>query len=381
MRKMLFFVVVALMAFAPMVMAQDATQAVTPESGLTPLTVVMKWTPQAQFAGYYAAKALGYYADEGLDPNIIAAQDTNPQIFVASGQAEFGTDWMGNLLATRARGQNVVSIAQVFQRSGIRQLTWKDSGLTTFEQLKGKAVGYWSGGNQFPTFAALTKAGIDINNPDDVTKVDVHFVVDSFLNREVDATPAMTYNELALVLEQADADGKLKYTTDDLNILDYAAYGAAPLEDLIFTNGDWLAQPGHEEIAIKFLRASFRGWIYCRDNPDACVTDVVTAYPSLLQGHQAWMMNEVNKLVWPSPDGIGITDADAFANTAQIAAKYFIDDDGKLVFSDVPQGDGVSYRNDLAQAALDSLQADMPTLDVKGADWKAPTVAITPGGK
>ena len=367
MRKvMLFAIALLLLALVPMAGAQD----------LTPVSVVLKWVPQAQFAGYYAAAALGYYEEEGLDTTIVAAgTDINPQQLVASGEAQFGIDWMGNLLATRDTGQDVISIAQVFQRSGMRQITWKDSGLTSFDQLAGKVVGVWCCGNQFPTFAALTKAGIDPENPDDVTIAQQNFDMNAFLNHEIDAASAMTYNEMAQVFETVGADGAFPvYTADDVNVLDFNEDGTAMLEDLIFAQAGWLAEEGNEEIAIKFLRASFRGWIYCRDNPDDCVGFVLEAGPTLGEGHQKWQMNEINKLVWPSASGIGITDADAFATTAQIALDYG-------VISTAAEGDGVSYRNDLAQAALDSLQADMADLDVMGADYAAPVVEITANGE
>jgi NitT/TauT family transport system substrate-binding protein len=367
MRKvMLFAVVLLLLAVVPLAGAQD----------LTPVSVVLKWVPQAQFAGYYAAAALGYYEEEGLDVTIVAAgTDINPQQLVASGDAQFGIDWMGNLLATRESGQDVVSIAQVYQRSGMRQITWVDSGLTSFDQLAGKVVGVWCCGNQFPTFAALTQAGIDPNNPDDVTIAQQNFDMNAFLAREIDAASAMTYNELAQVFEVVAEDGSFPvYTAADVNILDFNENGTAMLEDLIFANAGWLAEEGSEETAIKFLRASFRGWIACRDNPADCVGYVLEAGPTLGEGHQAWQMNEVNKLIWPSENGIGITDADAFATTAQIALDYG-------VISEAAEGEGVSYRNDLAQAALDSLQNDMADLDVSGAEFVAPEVEITANGE
>ncbi len=367
MRK-LFLAVFALLVLAivPAVAAQD----------LTPVSLVLKWVPQAQFAGYYAAEALGYYEEEGLDVEIIAAGvDINPQQLVASGDVEFGIDWMGNLLATRETGQDVVNIAQIYQRSGMRQITWADSGLTSFEDLGGRTVGVWCCGNQFPTFAALTKAGFDPENPDDVVVAQQAFDMNAFLNREIDAASAMTYNELAQVLEfVGDGSAFPVYTLADLNVLDFNEYGTAMLEDGIFARAEWLAEEGNEEIAIKFLRASFRGWIACRDDAQQCVDFVLEAGPTLGQGHQLWQMNEVNKLVWPSEAGIGLMDAAAFDITAQIALDYGI-------ISSAAEGEGVTYRTDLAQAALDSLQADMADLDVTGADFAALEVEVTPNGE
>ena len=88
--------------------------------GATNITLQLKWVPQAQFAGYYAAVKQGFYAKEGLNvtlknggPNII------PEQVVASGQAQFGVDWLPSLLATRDTGTNLVNIAQMFARAGM----------------------------------------------------------------------------------------------------------------------------------------------------------------------------------------------------------------------------------------------------------------------
>lgn len=367
MRKVLLLSVVMLLALVPMANAQD----------LVPVSVVLKWVPQAQFAGFYAAEALGFYEEEGLDVEIVpAGVDINPQQLVASGEVEFGTDWMANELATRETGTDIVNIAQVYQRSGMRQITWADSGLTSFEDLGDSVVGVWCCGNQYPTYAALTKAGFDVPDMEANGQIAQQaFDMNAFLAREIDAASAMTYNELAQVLETVGDDGTFPvYTLEDLNILDFNEYGTAMLEDGIFVRADWLAEEGNEEIAIKFLRATFRGWIHCRDNPDDCVGFVLEAGPTLGEGHQAWMMNEVNKLIWPSPDGIGIMDAEAFDISAQIALDYGI-------ISEPAEGEGVTYRTDLAQAALDSLAADFPELDVIGEDWEAPEVEITPNGE
>ena len=80
------------------------------------------------------------------------------------------------------------------------------------------------------------------------------------------------------------------------------------LQDALFARESWLKQPGNEDVATRFLRASFQGWIYCRANPDDCIQYTVNAGSKLGAGHQRWMMNEINPLVWPSPNGIGIMD-------------------------------------------------------------------------
>ncbi|MCU0513006.1 MAG: ABC transporter substrate-binding protein [Anaerolineae bacterium] len=336
--------------------------------------VQMKWVTQAQFAGFYAARELGYWEEEGLNVEVLpGGPDIGPQQVVAAGGAEFGIDWLGSMLASREQGTKAVNIAQIYQRSGMRQLTWKDSGLETFADLRGTVTGVWGFGNQYPLFAALVKNEIDPDNPDDITIFNQPFDMVAFLNREIDSAAAMTYNEMAQVFEYVAEDGTFPvYTPDDVNILDLNEEGTAMLEDLVFVNEDWLAQAGNEEIAIQFLRGSFRGWVYCRDNVEACVDFVLAEGATLGTGHQLWMMNEVNKLVWPSPAGIGILDMELYQQTADIALNY-------EVISTAP--DEGAVRTDLAQAALDGLIADYPDVDFMGMDYEPIDVAITPNGE
>jgi len=363
-RLLVFMIALLTLAVIPLASAQDMTK----------VRLQLKWVTQAQFAGYYAAREQGYFDDEGLEVEILpGGPDINPQQVVAGGGAEFGLDWMGNTLASREGGSKAVNIAQIFQRSGMRELTWKDSGLEKITDLKGKIVGAWGFGNQYPLLAGLVKNGIDPDNPDEITMFVQPFDMVAFLNREIDAAAAMTYNEMAQVLEFVGEDGTFPvYTMDDLNVIDLNEVGSAMLEDLVFAREDWLAEEGNADTAVKFLRASYRGWVYCRDNVEDCVDYVLSEGSTLGKGHQLWQMNEINRLIWPSPDGIGILNADAYKQTAEIALNY------KVITKEPDEG---ATRTDLAQAALDGLKKDFPDVDFVGEDYKAMEVEITPNGE
>jgi NitT/TauT family transport system substrate-binding protein len=333
------------------------------------VTLQLKWVTQAQFAGYYAAAEQGYYADEGLDVTIKpGGPDIVPEQVVLGDQAEFGIDWLDNLLATRDQGGDIVNIAQVFARSGMTEVTWKDSGLDQITSLKGKKVGVWLGGNEHKLFAALTKNGIDPQK--DVEVVAQPFDMNLFLNREVDAAAAMTYNELAQVLEQENPDTGDLYSLDDLNVMKMSDLGTGALEDGVFVRGDWLSDEKNKDIAGRFLKASFKGWVFCRDNPEECLQIVLDNGPTLGEGHQRWQLNEINKLIWPNDGGIGIMNPDDFANTAKIALDYKII---KAAASDD------TYDDTYAQLAVQDLKEE--GVDVNGASWQAPTVEVTPGGE
>ena len=99
------------------------------------------------------------------------------------------------------------------------ELTWKDSGITDVAGMKGKKVGVWCCGNENELYAALTKNNIDPKSKDDVTIVNQPFDMNLFLSNDVDAAAAMTYNELAQVLETKNPDTGKLYTLDDLNVI------------------------------------------------------------------------------------------------------------------------------------------------------------------
>jgi NitT/TauT family transport system substrate-binding protein len=334
------------------------------------VTLQLKWVPQAQFAGYYCAQAKGYYRDEGLEvtikpggPQITPAQE------VASGKAEFGVSWMSSLLAMRERGVDLVNIAQVMRRSGMTEITWKDSGIASITQLRGKRVAIWLAGNEDELFAALLKHGINPRDPREVTIVPQGLDMTPFLQRKVDAAAAMTYNELAQVLETTNpATGRL-YQASDLNVIPMESAGTAMLQGGIVVRGDWLRSKKNQETARRFLEASFKGWIYCRDHPKEAVEIVLQNDPALGRGHQTWQMNEINALIWPAPGGIGMMDPAAFERTAGIAREF-----GVII--KVPAG---AYRTDLATAAVRALQSE--GLDVSGRGWRKAAVPVTPGGR
>ena len=286
---------------------------------LTKVTLQLKWVTQAQFAGYYAAVEKGYYKKLGLDVKLkVGGPDITPEQVVLSGQAQFGLDWLPNLFATREKGGKIVSIAQIFARSGMTELTWKDSGLNTIAKLKGKKVGVWCCGNQPELFAALTKNGINPAKSSDVTIVNQPFDMNLFLQRKVDAAAAMTYNELAQVLETKNPKTGKLYKLSDLNVFKMAspAVGTGMLEDNIFTTEKYLKTPSNKTTIVNFLKGSMQGWIYCRDHVQDCTNIVLKNGTALGHGHQLWQMNEINKLVWPNSCGVGHVSKKQLANTA-----------------------------------------------------------------
>jgi len=235
--------------------------------------------------------------------------------------------------------------------------------------MKGKKFGVWIFGNEFEQRAPLVKNGM---NPDkDVQLVKQNFDMLAFLNGEIDAASAMTYNALAQVLEVKNPDTGQLYQLSELNVMRMSELGTGALEDGIFVREDWIADAANQDIAKRFLKASFRGWVYCRDNFEDCLQTVLENGPTLGEGHQRWQLNEINDLIWPAPLGIGVMDPESWAITKQIALDYDI-------IKNEP-GDADTYRTDLAEAAMEELKSE--GVDVNGDSWQKAEVDVTPGGE
>ena len=230
-----------------------------PGGTLTPVKFQLQWVAQSQFAGYYAAQDQGYYRDEGLDVSfLLGGPNINNVQVVATGGADIGTAWLPNMLQSREGGTDLVSIAQVFQRSGTRMASFKTKNIATVADFKGKKVGSWLGGNEPELFAAMKKASLEAEQKSVIKQ---NFDMSGLLNGDLDVAQAMIYNEYAQVLEAKNpATGQL-YKPEDLNVIDFndPAVGTAMLQDQIFATDKWLKTGSNADTAVKFLKASFKG--------------------------------------------------------------------------------------------------------------------------
>ncbi len=369
MRKRTWYIAAGVAVLAAALVVAGLASAGDSSRKLTKVTLQLKWVTQAQFAGFYAAKAKGYYKAQGLDVNLkVGGPDVIPEQVVLGKQAEFGVNWMPSTLAQRDTGNDLVNIAQVYARSGTTEVTFKSSGITSIKGMKGKKYGVWIFGNEFEQEAALVKAGLDPKK--DVTLVKQNFDMLAFLKHQIDAASAMTYNELAQVLETKNPKTGKLYQLSDLRVFKMSDLGTGMLQDGVFVRGDWIKSSANQSTAVKFLTASFKGWAYCRDHTQECVNIVLANGPALPRGHQTWQMNEVNALIWPNKLGVGVMDPASFKTTADIAYKF------KVIKKPATNA---AWRSDLAKKAVAALKAQ--GVDVYGKGWKKQTVTLREGGK
>lgn len=197
-----------------------------------------------------------------------------------------------------------------------------------------------------------------------------------FLAGDIDAAQAMTYNEYAQVLESTNPKTGKLFQPSDLNVINWNTQGTAMLQDAIWADATKLQDKAYQQQTVKFIKASIEGWVYARDNPEKAAAIVTAAGSTLGASHQLWQTNEVNKLIWPSTDGVGVIRASQWAQTVKIA-EATKDNTGATIISTAPPA--TAYSNTYVDEALKELKAQ--GVDVMGASFKPMTVTLKAGGK
>jgi len=270
---------------------------------------------QAQFAGYYVAQDKGFFKEAGLDVTIRpGGPDINPSQVIAGGGADIVVDWLPSALATREKGVPLVNIGQIFQKSGMMLTCRKDSGIVTPADFKGKTLGVWFAGNEYPFLSWMAKLGLSTTgNSPDVTVLKQGFNVDPILQKQAACISTMTYNEYWQIIEAG-------MPASELTVFKYQDQGVATLEDGLFALQKSLADPKFVDKAGRFLKAAAKGWDYAAKNQEEAVKIVLANDTTGAQTkeHQTTMVAEIAKLLEGSSKGIGYLNPEDFDRTVTI---------------------------------------------------------------
>ena len=277
-----------------------------------PLTVQLKWVTQGQFAGYYVAKDKGFYEEADLDVTIKpGGPDIAPTQVIAGGGADVVIDWMPSALAAREKGVPLVNIAQPFTKSGLMLTCRKETGIEKPEDLRGRTIGVWFFGNEYPFLAWMSQLGIPTDGSDNgVTVVKQGFNVDPLIQKQAYCISTMTYNEYGQVLDAG-------YEPDDLVTFNYTDMGVATLEDGLYVLEEKLQDPAEVDKLARFVAATMKGFDYARENPDEAAAIVLEndATGAQTEAHQQRMVREINKLTEGSTGALDTAAAEKTVDT------------------------------------------------------------------
>ena len=269
----------------------------------------LKWFHQFQFAGYYAAKAQGYYADEGLEVDI---RPLDPQETVVdqvvSGKAEYAIGDVG-IVANYARGAPIVALSAIFQHNPLVFISRRQSGIVSPYEMAGRRLMFDArGSDEGPLSAMLAEAGL---TPDKFTYVQHTYDKDDLASGRVDVMSAYL----------TDQPFYFQQRGIPVNIINPQTYGLDFYGDLLFTSERELqAKPGRAE---RFVRASLKGWQYALDHPEEVIQLIKNEYRSALSlEHLRFEAAETRKMIMPERIPLGLINADRLSRLTSIYAEH-----------------------------------------------------------
>ena len=319
--------------------ADDAPPSTAPSAAAdcpatTRLTLTVPGTSAPRFAGYHAALQRGLYSAACLDVAIITAADA-PQALatLSAGTADLAVSPLAEGLRVRESGSAIVNVAQVFQRSGTIQVSLVASGIDTPAAYRGKRIGLGGAGG-WEVLAATAKAGLD---PVADTTLVAGGGTEALLAGEVDAAAAQTFDGYQRILGRPHPTTGQPLSAQDLTVIDYQADGVGLLPDGLWVGADRTTDAAGADAIQRFVTASLRGWIGCRDDAAACA-----ALPDVAPGGDielgTRMVQAVNALIWPSPLGVGVIDPVTRDRTVQVALVTKDLEGGRLITREPDEG-------------------------------------------
>jgi NitT/TauT family transport system substrate-binding protein len=254
--------------------------------GLTKASLRLKWLAQTQFAGFYLAKARGYYAAEGID---LAINPGGPNLLtenlVASGADTFGlSGGTDSVFAARDKGLPIVCVGVAHQVTPFVFVSRADGPVKTIQDFRGKTVTAWFTGANYVLLGMLAQAGI---KPSDFNLQPQQVSVSPFVDGQTDVVTATVYNEYYTLVSRMGADKLRRFVPED--------YGVTfPRDTLIASETTVKEKP---ELVRGFLRASIKGWREALRDQKAGVDAVMAVAPTLDRAAQEFMLAEAGKLM------------------------------------------------------------------------------------
>jgi len=223
----------------------------------------LRWYHQFQFAGYYMAKEQGYYQQAGLQVDIIpGAPGITSLDEVLNGDAEFAVSASGALLAY-LKGQPVVALAALFQKSPSVWLVRGDSDIYTLQDLATRRLELTLSQENVELLAVFAKEGIDVSK---LQLSNSTMKLDNLISGKTDAFNAYLSNEPYL-LEQRGVPYRL---------IQPAEYGVNFYQDILISRADWV-QANPKQVAA-FVKASLEGWSFALNHIDYTIKHIQQKY-------------------------------------------------------------------------------------------------------
>ena len=271
-------------------------------SVLEKVSVQLKWLHQAQFAGNYVAKEKGFYADQGLDVDIIPFSYTNPTLeAVAKGDVDFGITGASELIMAREKGMPLKAIAVIYKTIPNCLYSLKSSEINKPQDLIGKIVGLEPGVQGEILYKVMMKK-LKIDRKQ-INEIEIGYDATELITGITDVSSGYLINEPHQAIEAGY----------EVNIIKYADYGINIYADVLFTTEETIKNK--PELVKKFVYATLEGWQYAIEHEDEAVDFTLKYATDSTRNHEAYMLNNSIPLIHTGEEPLGWMNKDIWQDT------------------------------------------------------------------
>ena len=240
---------------------------------LTPVSFVLDYSPNVNHTGIYVAIQKGWFAEEGIEVEIVPVPDDGSDALIGSGGANMGVsyqDYIANSLAS-ANPMPYTAIAAIVQHNTSGIMSRAEDGVTTAKAMEGLRYATWD----LPVEQATIKQIVEKDGGDySKVKLVPYTVDDEISGLKADMFDTVWVYEGWAVQNAAVQDYPVNYfsfiSIDD--VFDYYT-------PVIAANTAYCEK--NPEVAKAFLRAAKKGYEYAISNPDDAADILCTAVPEL----------------------------------------------------------------------------------------------------
>ena len=239
----------------------------------TKITFVLDWTPNTNHTGLYVAQEKGYFADAGLDIEIVQPPEDGAEMLVGAGKAQFGVSFQDSMLPAVAGdgAMPITAVAALVQHNTSGIISLKGKGMDTPKGMEGKKYATWD----LPIEKATLKQVVEADGGD-FSKVEL---IPSTVTDEVSALQSGTvdaiwifYGWAGVATEVAGLETDYLAFKDIDPVFDYYT-------PVIIGNTDWMK--ANPDAAKAFLSALKKGYEFAIDDPDAAADILLKNAPEL----------------------------------------------------------------------------------------------------
>lgn len=237
------------------------------------ITIVLDWTPNTNHTGIFVAQAKGYFAELGLNVEIVQPPEDGAEALVASGRAQFGISFQDSL-APALSGKSplpITAVAAVIQHNTSGIISLAEKGITSPKGLEGKRYATWDMAVEKATIRDVMKA--------DGGNFDLVELIPSTVTDEVSALKSdsvdaiwIFYGWAGVACELAELQTSYFEFAEIDPVFDYYT-------PVVIGNNEWLSK--NPETAKAFLSALSKGYNFAVENPEAAADILMDKVPEL----------------------------------------------------------------------------------------------------